>query len=390
MSSTTAAHSPRKTGGLAKNLLERSRVPSLLPGLMVAALLAWLSIWLSKYVGVTIMGFAKTPISSVMVAILLGLIVGNTVHLPASLKPGLNFAVKKMLRLGIILLGIRLSIFDVFRLGALGVPIVALCILSALFFTTRLNKWLGLPERLGTLIAIGTSICGVSAIVATGPAIDAEDEEVAYAVAVITIFGILATLVYPYAANMIFAGDPVKAGLFLGTAIHDTSQVTGAGLVFADLFSLPRALDIATVTKLVRNVFMAAAIPFMAFYYARRTAGEGEFAGKKTSFAKLFPLFIVGFLVCAVLRSIGDAGINAGGSAFGLWDDAAWRDIYGFVKHWAVNFLVVALAGVGLSTSFRMFKGLGIKPFVVGMGAAVAVGVVSIAAISLLGAFVTL
>ncbi len=83
--------------------------------------------------------------------------------------------------------------FDVVRLSALGVPIVLFCIVSALFFTTRLNKWLGLPERLGTLIAVGTAICGVSAIVATSPAIDAEDEEVAYAVAVITIFGILAT-----------------------------------------------------------------------------------------------------------------------------------------------------------------------------------------------------
>ena len=388
MSSTTAAHHPRKIDILAENLLH-SKLFALLPGLFVTAFLAWLSIWLSKYIGVTILGFAKTPISSVMTAILLGLLIGNIVTLPALLKPGITFAVKKMLRLGIILLGIRLSVFDVFRLGALGVPIVLLCILSALFFTTRLNKWLKLPERLGTLIAVGTSICGVSAIVATAPAIDAEDEEVAYAVAVITIFGILATLVYPYAANVIFAGDPIKAGLFLGTAIHDTSQVTGAGLVFADLFSLPRALDIATITKLVRNVFMAAVIPFMSLYYARRATGDGEFAGKKPSFAKLFPLFIVGFLACAALRSIGDAGINAGGDAFGLWHDAAWQDMYGLVKHWAVNFLVVALAGVGLSTNFRTFKGLGVKPFIVGLGAAVAVGVVSIVSIFLLGTFVT-
>lgn len=177
-----------------KNLfgVKASQVPSLLPGLLAAALLAWLSIWLSKFVGVTLIGFEKTPISAVMVAIVLGLITGNLVRLPATLKPGFAFSVKKVLRLGIILLGIRLSVFDVVRLSALGVPIVLFCIVSALFFTTRLNKWLGLPERLGTLIAVGTAICGVSAIVATSPAIDAE-EEVAYAVAVITIFGILAT-----------------------------------------------------------------------------------------------------------------------------------------------------------------------------------------------------
>jgi uncharacterized integral membrane protein (TIGR00698 family) len=381
-----------KMNALEKNLLgvTVNEIPSLLPGLLVAALLAWLSIWFSEYIGVNLMSFEKTPISAVMMAILLGLIISNVIPLPASLKPGLTFAVKKVLRLGIILLGIRLSIFDVFKLGALGVPIVLLCILGALFFTTRLNKWLKLPERLGTLIAVGTSICGVSAIVATGPAIDAKDEEVAYAVAVITIFGILATLMYPYVANAIFAGDPVKAGLFLGTSVHDTSQVTGSALVFADVFSLPRALDVATVTKLVRNVFMAAVIPFMALYYTRRTAGQGGVVGKKTSIGKLLPLFIAGFLACAVLRSIGDAGINAGGKAFGLWGRTAWKGIYRFVETWAVNFLVVALAGVGLSTSFRILKGLGLKPFVVGLGSALMVGVVSFIAISLLGTFVTL
>jgi len=387
MKSTSAVYPARKMSAVEKSMLGCTidRAPQLLPGLLTAVLLAWLSVWLSQYVGVTLLGFTKTPISAVMVAILLGLAIGNTVPLPASLKPGLTFAVKKVLRLGIILLGIRLSIFDVFKLGALGLPVVLLCVLSALFFTTRLNKWLKLPERLGILIATGTAICGVSAIVATGPAIDAEDEEMAYAVAVITVFGILATLVYPYAAHAIFAGDAVKAGLFLGTSIHDTSQVTGAALVFADMFSLPRALDVATVTKLVRNVFMAAIIPLMALYYTRKVAGQDETSSKNARVARIFPLFIVGFLACAVLRSIGDAGTNAGGYAFGLWDGAAWQDTYGFVKSWAVNLLVVALAGVGLSTRFDTLKNLGIKPFIVGLGAALAVGGVSLGAILMLG-----
>jgi uncharacterized integral membrane protein (TIGR00698 family) len=352
--------------------------------------LAWFSIWLSNYAGCTLLGFDKTPISAVMLAILLGLIIGAALPLPKVLKPGFSFAVKKVLRLGIILLGIRLTIFDVFRLGVFGVPIVVVCILGALFFTTRINKWFKLPERLGALIAVGTSICGVSAIVATGPAIDAEDEEVAYAVAVITIFGLLATLVYPYVANVIFAGEALKVGLFLGTSIHDTSQVVGSAKVYADVFAAPLALDVATVTKLVRNVFMALVIPFMAYYYARKVAQQGEGAGKKTSFVKLLPLFVVGFVAMAVIRSIGDAALNAGTNAFWLWDDAAWAGIVGFVKTWAGNLLVVALAGVGLSTDFRSFRGLGLKPFLVGLCAALIVGVVSFVAISLLGSFVTL
>jgi len=381
-----------KMNSLEKSLfgVKAGQVPSLVPGLLAAALLAWLSIWLSEFIGISLMGFEKTPISAVMVAIVLGLVTGNLVPLPATLKPGLTFSVKKVLRLGIILLGIRLSIFDVARLSALGVPIVILCIVSALFFTTRLNKWLRLPERLGTLIAVGTAICGVTAIVAAGPAIDAEDEEVAYAVAVITTFGILATLVYPYAAHWVCAGDAVRAGLFMGTAIHDTSQVTGAALVYADVFAAPHALDVATVTKLVRNVFMAAVIPLMALYYARKPQDQGEFARKRTNVTKLLPLFIVGFLALTVVRSVGDVGINAGGQAFGLWDAGAWTSIHEFVITWAVNLLVVALAGVGLSTSFSIIKGLGIKPFIVGMGAALMVGVVSFVTICLLGTLVPL
>jgi uncharacterized integral membrane protein (TIGR00698 family) len=357
---------------------------TLLPGLLLAALLAWASVRLCVWVGCDLMGFSKTPISAVTTAILLGLILNNILPLPPLLRPGLTFAVKKVLRLGIMMLGIRLSVFDALKLGLTGVPIVVGCILGALLLTSLLSRWLKLPERLGTLIAVGTSICGVSAIVATGPAIDAEDEEVAYAVSVITIFGILATFVYPYAAFTIFRGNPVAAGLFLGTAIHDTSQVTGAALIFSDVFALPRGVDVATVTKLVRNVFMAVVIPFMALYYARRTDTAGDAESKGPRIVKLLPLFVIGFLLFATLRSIGDAGINAGGRAFGLWGEGAWEGLHGWIKRWAVNLLVVALAGVGLNTSARILRGLGIKPFLAGLGAALCVGGISFALISLM------
>ena len=135
----------RKISSIEKNLLG---VPvngskKLIPGVIAVTLLAWVSIWLSDFIGVNLMGFDRSPVSPVLLAILLG---------------------------------IRLTIFDVFRLGIFGIPIVLVCITAALFITTRINKWLHLPERLGALIAVGTSICGVSAIVATGPAIEAEEE----------------------------------------------------------------------------------------------------------------------------------------------------------------------------------------------------------------------
>ena len=386
MSNSRSVPAPKPLSTWEKHLLGTSigEIHLLLPGLIASALLASASVWLCSQIGGRILGLKRSPISAVTMAILLGLVVGNLVRLPRLLRPGLTFAVKKVLRLGIILLGIRLSILDVLELGITGVPVVLACIIGALFLSTRLNRWLKLPERLGTLIAVGTSICGVSAIVATGPAIDAEDEEVAYAVTVITVFGVIATLAYPYVARALFPGDAVSAGLFLGTAIHDTSQVTGAALIFSDVFSLPRALDVATVTKLVRNVFMAAVIPFVAYRYACSRARADGGPNQRPGVRQLLPLFVVGFLVCAALRSVGDAGIRAGGYAFGLWSGATWQGIHSFIKTLASDLLVVALAAVGLNTRFEVLKGLGIKPFLVGLGAAVGVGGISVLCISLL------
>jgi uncharacterized membrane protein YadS len=175
--------------------------------------------------------------------------------------------------------------------------------------------------------------------------------------------------------------------LFLGTSVHETAQVVGAGQIYADVFSRPLALDVAAVTKLVRNVFMALVIPAMALYYARRTQGNGSQA-QKTGFAKLFPLFILGFLAMAVFRSVGDAGVMAGGKAYGILDGAAWTALIKSIKHVAEILLVAALAGVGLNTNFRSFRALGVKPFLVGLGASASVGVISFIAIQLLGRFV--
>lgn len=298
-----------------KNILgfAQNEIPMLVPGLLVLAALTWLSYWLSHLIGVRLMGFEKSPISPILLAIVVGLAVGTALPLSESLYPGMQFAIKKILRLGIILLGIRLTIFSVFKLGAFGIPIVILCIAGGLLITTRINRWLHLPKRLGVLIAVGTAICGVTAIVATSPAIDAEEEESAYAVAVITVFGLFATLMYPYLAHVIFAGDPGKVGLFLGTAVHETAQVVGAAKIYADMYTQPLALDIATIAKLVRNVFIALVIPYMAYSYAKEKRDSLTFQVRKNSFFHLFPTFILGFLLMALIRSIGDAGINENG-----------------------------------------------------------------------------
>jgi uncharacterized integral membrane protein (TIGR00698 family) len=359
-------------------------LPKLLPGLLAISSLAWVSFLISDFVGERLLRFEKSPISPVMIALVLGLSIKLVIPLAEPITPGLKFGVKKVLRLGIILLGIRLTVFDIFKLGAFGVPVVALCIIGALVFTTWINKKFTLPERLGTLIAVGTSICGVTAIVAASPAIDADEEEAAYAITVITIFGLIATIAYPYLADFIFSGQANQVGIFIGTSVHETAQVVGAGQIYADTFSQPRVLDIATISKLVRNVFMAGVIPLMTLYYARKVE-DGKFGGKKTSFAKLFPKFIFGFLAMAFLRSLGDLGINEHDLAFGLFGAGSWSTLIGFIKRIAEFCLVTALAGVGLSTNFKSIKTLGLKPFIVGFCASAAVGVISYTAIKLFG-----
>ena len=385
---------PEKNQRKEMNYLERSlfgvrfsKLHTIIPGLVVVILLALLSIWLSDLIGKDLMGFEKSPISAVMICLILGLIIRNVFKLPTFLNAGFKFSVKKLLRLGIILLGIRLSIFSVFELGLIGIPIVLICITSAVLITTYLNKKLDQPKRLGTLIAVGTAICGVSAIVATSPVIEAKEEETAYAVAVITVFGLIATVGYPFLVYFLFGGDPVKAGLWLGTSIHDTSQVTGAALVFSDFWNLPRGLDVATITKLVRNVFMILVIPLMSFLYIKNELKSGTESGSdkskvksKVNIKKLIPVFVIGFLIVSIIRSTGDA--------FGLVGVESWENFIKIVKDFANILFVIALGGVGLSTNFSNFKGLGIKPFLVGLFAALTIGVVSFFSVTLLGGLI--
>src|SRR5687768_12806976 len=209
------------------------------PGILAAFVVMLAGFWLADRIGAAILAAqgltGSSPVSGVPVAIVLGLLLRNALPLPASLAPGLKFATTTILRAGIVLVGIRLSLFDVLKLGIAGLPVVLAAIATGLVFVTWFNKKLGLPPRLGTLIAAGTSICGVTAIVSTAPAIDADEREVAYAVANVVAFGLLGMLFYPYFAHAMLPG-PTQIGLFLGTAVHDTSQVVGAALSYKQLY----------------------------------------------------------------------------------------------------------------------------------------------------------
>jgi len=366
------------------------RVPALIPGVVLATVVVAAAVGLAELINAAL-GFDGL-VSFILLAIVVGMIVRNTVGLSDVFGPGVAFSLKKLLRLGIVLLGIRLSILDVVKIGGFGIPIVLGAVLTGLVVATAATRRLGLSDRLGTLIAIGTGICGATAIVATAPGIGAKDEEVAYAVANITVFGIAAMLLYPFLGNLIFGGDIIKTGLFLGTSIHETAQVAGAGLIYDQSFGIttsPSGADIAVVAKLMRNALMVLAIPGITYLYARRRRDEDEDARKGTRLAELIPVFILGFLAMAGLRSIGDAGLASGGRALGIWGEGVWGDLTHGIRTWAEYTLAAAMAGVGLGTSIAQLKGLGFKPFAVGIATALAVGVVSVGLVSVLGPLIS-
>ena len=176
-------------------------------------------------------------------------------------------------------------------------------------------------------------------------------------------------LIYPYFANFYFNGESLLIGLFLGTSIHETAQVAAAGLIYDQQFNSPETLNIATVTKLIRNTFLIIMIPSFAFLYNR-----GQVKEKKYSIINIFPYFVLGFVGMIVVR-------NAGDNVFITSENEIWVTTVLNIKFLSKIFLTMAMAAIGLSTNLRDIKNMGYKPFVVGFAAMATVGLISITTI---------
>jgi uncharacterized membrane protein YadS len=187
-----------------------------------------------------------------------------------------------------------------------------------------------------------------------------------------TVFGVISMLIYPYFANIYFNGEPMYVGLFLGTAIHETSQVAAAGLIYDQQFNSPETLNIATVTKLIRNTFLVIMIPLFAYLYNR-----GKTKNKSYSLLNIFPYFVLGFIGLIIFRNIGDQLFLT------IETQEIWQSTVINIKDSAKIFLSMAMAAVGLSTNLKDLKSMGYKPFVVGFIAMVTVGLVSIISMQL-------
>ncbi len=350
-------------------VLERAAL--LAPGLVLVAIITVLGYGLAKLVAQTERGGFGVPVSPVLLAIVLGLVLTNMVTLPKTYEAGLRWCSSYVLRLGIVLLGLRLSLSAIGMIGWTALPLVLACVATGVIVVQIAGRLLGLSPQLSCLIAVGTGICGVSAIVATAPAIGAKDDEVSYAAGCVALFGLLALIIYPWLSHTIFAGDPTQAGLFLGTAVHDTSQVTAASLLYSQWYDAPRALEVATVTKLLRNLCIVGLVPLLAVKFRKR----GTVASP--SWWRVVPGFIVMFVVMVILRTVGDQGEKA----FGLLPSMWWEQLLDWSSQLTVICLALAMAAVGLGTRLSRLRQLGLRPIALGFVAAAIVGLVSMSLI---------
>ncbi len=319
----------------------------------------------ARYIQSQITVNGREILSAVAVAIVLGIVIRNLIGIPDSCKPGTNFAVKRILRIGIALMGAQLSLGQVLKTGAASILVVTICIVLAIMVIRFVSMRMGMSDRLGTLLGVGTSICGVSAIVATAPVIEARDEETSLAIATITVFGLIAVLFYPLLGRLWGLSDTFF-GTWAGTAVNDTSQVVATGLIFSQ-----RAGEIATVVKLTRNLFMAPVMVVLSWLCLKRRQADGETECGRTGIklTQVIPLFVLGFVGMAILNSLG-----------------AFPPAISHGIQTASQFLIVAaLAGVGLETNVSAMKKIGLRPFYAGLSAAVFMAVVSFCLITVMG-----
>lgn len=354
-------------------------VRRVVPGVLVAIVLAVLAKSMSDSIAQGAIGLPKIPLSPVLYAVLIGMLWRNTLGVPAWTSDGLNWAMHRLLRTGIALVGLRLTLAGASAIALTALPVAVGCLATALVAGLVISRLLAVPRRLGILLAIGTAVCGCTAVVAMSPVIRAKHAETAFAVTCVVLFGCVAMLLYPWLAGHFFGHSPVHAGVFLGTAIHDTSQVIGSALIYSQQANAPDALSAASVAKLLRNLSIVVLIPAAAWLMRKEEAREAQErsddprlqgAPLRAPRSSAVPFFVFAFILFVVIRTVGDGVFHP--------DSPMWHAAVNAGQTASELFLVCGMTAVGLSVSFNDMWRIGWRPLAAGFLVATLVGLCSL------------
>ena len=314
-----------------------------LPGLAIAASIAAVA-FVVEYL---IKNNTAGVVSPLVIAVVLGALISNLGMLPENCRIGLGFAARNLLRLGIVLLGLQLSFSQVRELGAPGLALVIVVVAATFTGTQWLGKKMGLSPGLSLLVATGFSICGASAIAAMRPVSDADDDDMAYAIALVTICGTLAIFLLPAIGEIIgFSG--AQFGSWVGASVHDVAQTVATAASGND-----DAQDAAIVVKLTRVMLLAPLVAAVSFT-RRRELSHTNITDSKTQKAKLppvIPLFIIGFIAAISINS-----------SFNLPSEFLSN-----VKWLEKSLLACALVGLGAGVDARKLRRVGTRPLALGL-----------------------
>ena len=304
-------------------------------------------------------------------SILSGMVITLFLKDKSAFLPGINFTSKKILQYAVILLGFGLNLSVVLETGKQSLPIIIATISTSLIISFLLHKIMHIPGNISTLVGVGSSICGGSAIAATAPVISADDEEVAQAISVIFFFNVLAAVLFPLFGSAIgFSTTSGEAfGIFAGTAVNDTSSVTAAASTWDSMYRLGSAtLDKAVTVKLTRTLAIIPITLVLAFIRTKNAKADGT----KVNYKKIFPFFILYFILASLITTI----------ATSLGAPAA---LFGPFKTLSKFFIVMAMCAIGLNTNIVKLVKTGGKPIIMGLFCWLGIAGVSLLMQSFLG-----
>ncbi len=321
-------------------------VLNILPGLALTGAIAGVAFAARLIPGLSIF-------SPMILAIVIGISLHNVVGTPHIAYPGVVFSLRRLLRIAIVMLGFQLTFAQVREVGGVGIAVIAATLVATFLFTVWLGSLLGVERRLAMLIGAGTSICGASAVIAANTAVGAEDEDVAYAVAGVTIFGSIAMFVYPVLPDLLGL-TPKAYGLWAGASIHEIAQVVAAA--FQDG---RQAGEFGTIAKLSRVILLAPMVLTLGAALSRKSGVRGARAP--------VPWFVLGFVAIVALNSV---------MPLSLAIKPAVVTVTTFL-------LSMALAAMGLQTDFAKLRAKGAGPMLLGLGSSIFISVFALALVKL-------